>query len=82
MAAAADPSMVTYEIRIAGELPAGLLEKMGRVEALQPAGTTLEVDLADDAALWGLIDALRGAGVDMLEVRRQGPTPSPAAASG
>jgi len=25
----------------------------------------------DDAALWGLIDALRGAGIDLIEIRRE-----------
>ena len=67
--------MITYEIRIGGELPAGLLDKIGGAGALQPAGTMLEVDVADEAGLWGLIDTLRANGVDMLEVRRQGPLP-------
>jgi hypothetical protein len=26
----------------------------------------------DDAALWGLIDALRNAGIDLIEIRREG----------
>jgi hypothetical protein len=42
-----------------------------------PAGTTFEVDVPDPAALLGLIDALRAAGVELLEVRRlnaQSPT--------
>jgi hypothetical protein len=25
----------------------------------------------DDSALWGLIDALRGAGIDLIEIRRE-----------
>jgi len=29
------------------------------------------VDVQDEAALWGLIDALRRADIDLLEVRRQ-----------
>ena len=67
--------MITYEIRIGGELPAGLLDKIEGAGAIQPAGTTLEVDVADEAGLWGLMDTLRANGVDMLEVRRQGPLP-------
>jgi hypothetical protein len=67
--------MTTYEIRIGGELPAGLLDKIGGAGTLQSAGTTLEVDLADETGLWGLIDTLRANGVDMLEVRRQSPIP-------
>jgi len=67
--------MITYEIRIGGELPAGLLDKIGGAGTLQSAGTTLEVDLADETGLWGLIDTLRANGVDMLEVRRQSPIP-------
>ena len=67
--------MITYEIRIGGELPSGLLDQIGGTGALKPAGTMLEVDVADEAGLWGLIDTLRANGVDMLEVRRQGPQP-------
>lgn len=63
--------MSTYEVRISGTMPAGLIERLGEIRAIQAAGTILEVDVADEAALWGLIDALRGAGLDMLEVRRQ-----------
>jgi len=67
--------MVTYEIRVGGELPMGLIEEFGAVGALQPAGTTLEVDIVDEAGLWGLIDTLRANGIDLLEVRRHGPSP-------
>ena len=67
--------MTTYEIRIGGELPAGLLDKIEGAGRIQPAGTMLEVAVADEAGLWGLIDTLRVNGVDLLEVRRQGPLP-------
>lgn len=63
--------MGTYEVRISGAMPAGLIEQLGTIRAIHAAGTILEVDVPDDAALWGLIDALRSAGLDMLEVRRQ-----------
>ena len=65
--------MATYEIRVGGELSAEILDQLGEVETVHPAGTTLEVELADDAALWGLIEVLRNAGIDMLEVRRHSP---------
>jgi hypothetical protein len=67
--------MITYAIRIGGELPACLLDRIGGAGTPQPAGTMFEIDIADEAGLWGLIDALRANGVDMLEVRRQEPLP-------
>lgn len=63
--------MSIYEVRISGTMPAGLIEQLGHIRAVQAAGTTLEVDVPDESALWGLVDALRSAGVDLLEVRRQ-----------
>lgn len=63
--------MVTYQIRVGGTLPPGLIESITQVNAVQPAGTTVEVDVPDETALWGLIDALRTAGIDLLEVRRE-----------
>ncbi|GAA3611371.1 hypothetical protein [Microlunatus ginsengisoli] len=68
--------MVSYEIRIGGTVPPGLVEGLAeKVSAIQPAGTTLEVVVPDDAALWGLIDALRDAGADLLEIRRHNEDP-------
>jgi hypothetical protein len=67
--------MITYEIRIGGDLPPDLLDRIGGAGTLQPAGSTLEIDVVDEAGLWGVIDTLRANGVDMLEVRRQGPFP-------
>jgi hypothetical protein len=63
--------MVTYQIRVGGIVPPGLIESFTHVNAVQPAGTTVEVDVPDETALWGLIDALRTAGIDLLEVRRE-----------
>ncbi len=76
---AAQPAMVKYQIRVGGTVPPGLIESITQVVAIQPAGTTVEVDVPDETALWGLIDVLRNAGIDLLEVRRQlaePPTPS------
>ncbi|HEU5485859.1 MAG TPA: hypothetical protein VFU98_13210 [Microlunatus sp.] len=63
--------MTTYEVRVSGDLSSALLQELENIRAVQAAGTTLEVDVPDDAALWGLIDALRRAGVDLLELRRR-----------
>lgn len=65
--------MGTYEVRISGTMPSGLIERLGHIKTVQTGGTTLEVDVPDETALWGLIDALRSAGIDLLEVRRQNP---------
>ncbi len=61
----------SYEIRIAGAVPVGLLENFHQIEAVEPAGTILRAAQLDDAALWGLIDALTDAGVNLIEVRRE-----------
>jgi hypothetical protein len=61
----------TYEIRVAGTVPLDLLENFRQIETVEPAGTILHAVQLDDAALWGLIDALRGAGIDLIEIRRE-----------
>ena len=61
----------TYEIRVAGSVPVDLLENFRQIQTVEPAGTILHAVQLDDAALWGLIDALRGAGVDLIEIRRE-----------
>jgi len=60
----------TYEIRVAGTVPLELLENFRQIETVEPAGTILHAVEMDDAGLWGLIDALRDAGVDLIEIRR------------
>lgn len=61
----------TYEIRVAGTVPLDLLENFRQIQTVEPAGTILHAVQVDDAALWGLIDALRGAGIDLIEIRRE-----------
>jgi hypothetical protein len=61
----------TYEIRVAGTVPLDLLENFRQIETVEPAGTILHAVAMDDAGLWGLIDALRNAGVDLIEIRRE-----------
>jgi hypothetical protein len=65
----------TYEIRVAGTVPLDLLENFRQIETVEPAGTILHAKQLDDAALWGLIDALRDAGIDLIEIRREVSTP-------
>jgi 2-keto-3-deoxy-6-phosphogluconate aldolase len=66
----------TYEIRVAGTVPLDLLENFRQIETVEPAGTILHAKQLDDAALWGLIDALRNAGIDLIEIRREVTTAS------
>jgi hypothetical protein len=60
----------TYEIRVAGTVPIELLENFHQIESVEPGGTVLRATQLDDAALWGLIDSLREAGIDLIEIRR------------
>jgi hypothetical protein len=60
----------SYEIRVAGTVPLDLLENFNQIETVEPAGTILHAVQLDDAGLWGLIDALRNAGIDLIEIRR------------
>jgi hypothetical protein len=64
-------SKSTYEIRITGTAPLDLLENFHQIESVEPAGTILRATQLDDAALWGLLDALRDAGIELIEVRRE-----------
>ena len=65
--------MITYEVRVRGAVPEGLVHQFGSIQAVVPAGTSLEVDVPDAAALLGLIEALRAAGIELVEVRRLDP---------
>lgn len=51
----------TYEIRVTGTVPVDLLENFRQIESVEPAGTIMRAVQLDDAALWGLLDALRDA---------------------
>ena len=63
-------SKSTSEIRIAGSIPVDVLENFRQIQTVEPAGTILHAEQLDDAALCGLIDALRDAGIDLIEIRR------------
>ncbi|HCB04382.1 MAG TPA: hypothetical protein PLZ93_18130 [Nocardioides sp.] len=61
-----------YEIRLLGEVPPGLLDDFdGVVVSVEPPRTTVRVDVADEAALQGILDAIFRSGVVMEELRRE-----------
>lgn len=65
-------SRVAYQIRVAGPVSDRFFEDFSQVTAsVDPVGTTLRADLADQAQLNGLLDALRRDGLELLEVRRE-----------
>lgn len=64
-------SRATYEIRVEGAVPADVIEDFEGVSAVSMVtDTTLRADLVDTSALHGLLDALRRAGLVLLDVRR------------
>ncbi len=65
-------SRAAYEIRAAGEVPAHLLDDFAGVTVrVDPVGTTIHVDLADEAELHGLLDALTREGFSLVDLRRE-----------
>jgi hypothetical protein len=79
-------SRAAYEIHVVGHVPARLLEDFERVTVSPDlAGATLRAELADQAELHGLLDALRRDGLTLVDVRREQPyaqTESPGATEG
>lgn len=62
----------TYEIRVDGEVPSDVFENFeGLTWIARSMHTTVRADLADPAALYGLLTSLRRAGLVLLEVRRE-----------
>jgi hypothetical protein len=60
----------TYEIRISGAIPEEVAAEFGEVQVVTTAvSTVLSGDLADQAALLGLLARLRALGLTVLEVR-------------
>ena len=71
-------STASYMIRVSGAVPAGLGDDFDGVWELEEVPhTLLHADLADAAALHGLLRALRRAGLELLEVRRELPPEPP-----
>jgi hypothetical protein len=61
-----------YEIHAAGTVPPAVLDDFqGVTVSTDPAGTTIYADLADEAELHGILDALRREGFVLVDVRRE-----------
>lgn len=61
----------TYEVWVAGVVPEQDLQDLGAVTvATERASTVLYGDIADEAALFGLLARLRALGLEVIEVRR------------
>jgi hypothetical protein len=62
---------MTFEIRVAGVVPAAELIELGAISrSVEHASTVLYGDETDEAALFGLLDRLRDLGLEVVEVRR------------
>lgn len=67
-------SRAAYEIRAVGSVPPDVLEDFaGITVTYQPAGSTIRADLADEAELHGVLDALRRGGFELIEMHRAPP---------
>jgi hypothetical protein len=65
-------SRSAYEIRVLGVVPEELiLDFEGVSFSVDPVGTTMRAELADEAELHGILDALRRAGLVLVDVRRE-----------
>jgi hypothetical protein len=64
-------AQVTYEVRVAGVVPAQDLEDIGASNAsTEEASTLLYGEILDETALYELLGRLRSLGLEVLEVRR------------
>jgi hypothetical protein len=70
-------AQTTYEIRVAGAVPARDLRDMGAVTLSVDRVDTVLYGIPDQSALYGLLQRLRALGVEVVEVRRI-PDPSSA----
>ena len=60
-----------YEIRIQGRLSDTLAESFEDfTKAVRPAETVMRGEVADQAALRGLLDRIQSLGLELIEVRR------------
>ena len=59
-----------YEIRVAGTVPEEDLKDMGAVRYAHDQVQTILYGVADQTALYGLLERLRSLGLDVVEVRR------------
>ena len=69
-----------YEIRVAGPVPADVVEELADVRVItESVETVLRGPLLDQAALIGLINRLQGWGIELRGVRHIGALDDPAA---
>jgi hypothetical protein len=72
----------SYEVRIAGVIPAELLAELRDLTiSVEPPETVLHGSLPDQSAVVGLIARLHGLGLRLIEVRRL-PDDDPQSSSG
>ena len=65
-------SKAVYEIRVAGEVPPQVIDDFElTVMAVDPVGTTMRAEVLDESRLHGILDAVRRAGLDLRDVRRE-----------
>jgi hypothetical protein len=63
-----------YEITVRGRLSEVLVTAFGGLSASpSPAGTVLAGEIADQAALYGVLDRIESLGLELLDVRRATP---------
>lgn len=60
-----------YEIHVRGEIPREQLAEFENMTTfLEPAGTVLSGEVADQAALQGILARIQSLGLELVEVRR------------
>ena len=65
-----------YEIRVEGVVSEADLRDVGAVTMAPDRVSTVVYGIADQSALYGLLDRLRALGIDVLEVRRVSAPPT------
>lgn len=67
-----------FEIRVEGTVPQRLLEDFDSITiAIDQVGTVMRARLTDEAELHGVLDALRRAGLVLVDVQRDHTTGQP-----
>jgi hypothetical protein len=61
----------SFEVRVRGTVPSDLLEEFEGMSAVSvPAETVLTGMVADQSALYGVLNRLQALGLELVEVRR------------
>ena len=62
---------VQFEIRVAGAVPAGVLDELGNVRVLtQSVKTVLRGPVPDQVALMAVINRIQGLGIELCSLRQ------------